>query len=147
MLRKFSISISFENNSQPQDFLSLQVCSLQYWLLTQRKQFSSVSIKRNVRSIFFSPVLEALFNKDRLKACKFIKKRLKYRCFSVKIMKFLRTPIVKNICERLFLCWTQHPTVTTYLITTYGNYLLAQIAMVKILKLSQFSLLKFNFSR
>ena len=33
----------------------------------------------------------------------FIKKRLKHSCFSVKSEKFLRTPILKNICERLLL--------------------------------------------
>ena len=30
-----------------------------------------------------------------------IKKRLQYRCFPVKFAKFLRTLILKNICERL----------------------------------------------
>ena len=33
----------------------------------------------------------------------FMKKRLQHRCFPVNIAKFLRTPILKNICERLFL--------------------------------------------
>ena len=33
----------------------------------------------------------------------FIKMRLQRRCFPVKFAKFLRTPIVKNICERLLL--------------------------------------------
>ena len=36
-------------------------------------------------------------------ACNFIKKRLQNRCFAVNIAKFLRTPILKNFCERLFL--------------------------------------------
>ena len=34
-----------------------------------------------------------------LKACNFIKKRLQHRCFPVNLMKFLRTPILKNICR------------------------------------------------
>ena len=38
-----------------------------------------------------------------LKACKFIKKRLQHKCFPVKFAKFLRAPILKNNCERLFL--------------------------------------------
>ena len=44
-----------------------------------------------------TPVLESLF----------IKKRLQHRCFLVKFAKFLRTPILKNICERqtAFLIW------------------------------------------
>ena len=37
------------------------------------------------------------------KSCNFIKKRLQHRCFLVNIAKFLRTPILKNICERLLL--------------------------------------------
>ena len=40
-----------------------------------------------------APVLEFLFNK----------KRLQRRCFSVNITKFLRTPILNNICKRMLL--------------------------------------------
>ena len=36
-------------------------------------------------------------------ACNFIKKRLQHRCFPVSIVKCLREPYLKNICERLFL--------------------------------------------
>ena len=36
-------------------------------------------------------------------ACNFIKKRLQYKCFSVKFVKFLRNPVSKNSCERLLL--------------------------------------------
>ena len=53
-------------------------------------------------------VLESLFNKfSERKANNFIKKRLQNRCFPVKFAKFLRTPILKNICEWLLLydCW------------------------------------------
>ena len=32
-----------------------------------------------------------------------IKKRLQHRCFPVNIAKFLRTPILKNICKQLHL--------------------------------------------
>ena len=38
-----------------------------------------------------------------LQVYNFIKKRLQHRCFPVNIAKFLRTPILKNICERLLL--------------------------------------------
>ena len=49
-------------------------------------------------------MLESLFNKlAGLQASSFIKKRLQHRCFAVKLAKFLRIPILKNICERLFL--------------------------------------------
>ena len=51
-----------------------------------------------------TPVMEWLFNKvSNLKACNFIKKRLQRRCFHVIIARFLRVPILKNICERLLL--------------------------------------------
>ena len=33
----------------------------------------------------------------------YIKKRLQQRCFPAKFAKFLRTPILRNICERLLL--------------------------------------------
>ena len=53
------------------------------------------------------PVLESVFNKvaglSSLKACNFIKKRLKHRCLPV---KSLRRPILKNICECLKSCQT-----------------------------------------
>ena len=38
-----------------------------------------------------------------LKACKFVKKRFQRRRFPVKFAKFLKTPILKNICELLLL--------------------------------------------
>ena len=48
--------------------------------------------------------LESLSNKvAALKASSFIKKRLQHRYFPVNIAEFLRTPISKNICERLLL--------------------------------------------
>ena len=43
-----------------------------------------------------TPVVQSLFNNV-------FKKRLQHRCFAVKIAKFLRTPILKNICEQLLL--------------------------------------------
>ena len=40
----------------------------------------------------------------------FMKKRLQHRCFPENITKFLRTPIFKNISERLRL-WVLHSWV------------------------------------
>ena len=37
------------------------------------------------------------------KACNFIQKRIQHSCFPVKIVKFLRTSSLKNMCEQLFL--------------------------------------------
>ena len=39
----------------------------------------------------------------KLQTCKFIEKRLQHWCFPLHVKKFLRTPILKNIRERLFL--------------------------------------------
>ena len=35
----------------------------------------------------------------KLQACNFIKNRLRHRCFPLNIAKFLRTPILKDICS------------------------------------------------
>ena len=49
-------------------------------------------------------VLESLFNKIAgLKAWNFVKKGFQHRYFAVNIAKFLRAPILKNICKGLFL--------------------------------------------
>ena len=46
----------------------------------------------------------SLFNKAAaLHACNFTIKRVQHRHFPVKFVKFVRTPILKNICERLLL--------------------------------------------
>ena len=39
----------------------------------------------------------------KLQACKFIERRLQHWCFPLRARKFLRTPILKNIKERLLL--------------------------------------------
>ena len=49
-------------------------------------------------------MLEFLFNKFAdLQTGNFITKRLEHRCFPVNIAKFLKTPILKDIFERLLL--------------------------------------------
>ena len=51
-----------------------------------------------------APMLESLFNKvSGLQAWSFIRKRLQHRCFHVNIAKYLRTPILMNICQQLLL--------------------------------------------
>ena len=55
--------------------------------------------------------VEVFFNKVAgLQACDFVKKRLQHRCFPVKFTKFLRTPFLKYICQRLLL----YCTLTTH---------------------------------
>ena len=49
-------------------------------------------------------MLESLFNKVAgLQAFNFIRKRLQHRLFPVNVTRFLRTPILEIICERLLL--------------------------------------------
>ena len=43
-----------------------------------------------------------------LKACRFIKKRIQRKCFPVKLLKSLRTSILKNICQWLLLLQQFH---------------------------------------
>ena len=51
-----------------------------------------------------TPVLESFVNKAAgLRACNFIKRRVRHRYFPVKFAKLLRIPILKNICEQLYL--------------------------------------------
>ena len=51
--------------------------------------------------------LESLFNKAAgLQVCNFIKKWLQHRCFPKKFANFLRTPVLKNICEQVILAKT-----------------------------------------
>ena len=45
----------------------------------------------------------AIFTGKHLKPCNFVKKRLQHKCFPMNIAKFLRTPLLKNICELLLL--------------------------------------------
>ena len=70
-------------------------CVLQKKLLLKILQYS----QENTR-------LESLYNKaTSIEICNFIKKRLQCRCFPDNIAKFLRTPILKNFCEKLLLGW------------------------------------------
>ena len=54
----------------------------------------------------------------------FIEKRLQHRCFPVNIAKFLRTPILKNICERLLLEIFQNTYFVEQLWTAASDWLL-----------------------
>ena len=62
-----------------------------------RSSHRMCSVKRGVLKLLKfhgkTPVLESLFNKV-------ASLRLQHRCLPVKFVKFLRTSILKNICER-----------------------------------------------
>ena len=56
-----------------------------------------------------TPTQEALFVKVvSLQASNVMKKRLRHRCFSMNIVKFLRIPALKNTYEQLLLTILQH---------------------------------------
>ena len=58
--------------------------------------FYKKSVLNNFTKFTGKPVPESLFL-----VCNFIKKRLWHRCFLVSFAKLLRTPVLKNICEKL----------------------------------------------
>ena len=69
-----------------------------------------------------------------LQACNLLKKRLQHRCFLVNIAKFLRTPILKNICKRLLL---SHNFFKTAVLEIFENSMLnmsGRILFVNFLK-------------
>ena len=80
--------------------------------LTFKSSLRRYSVKKVVLKNFANfakkaRLLEPLFNKVAgLKACNFIKKRFQHMCLPVKFSKFLRTPILKNICEPLIHAMT-----------------------------------------
>ena len=60
-----------------------------------------------------APMLESLFNNVAApQSCNFIKKILQHWRFPMKFAKFLRTPITKNICQRLLLFVSPQNTLT-----------------------------------
>ena len=94
----------------------LQVCNFIKKILQHRyfpvkfEKFFITPILKNICErllcsfFLIAPVLEFLHNKfASLQICNFIRKRLQHRCFPVKLVKFLRTLILKSICERLLL--------------------------------------------
>ena len=77
-----------------------------------------ISGKYNVQKVFYKNAVlknfvifigkhlrwNLFFNKNAgLQTCSLIKKRLQHRWFLANIDKFLRTPILKNYCERMLL--------------------------------------------
>ena len=59
------------------------------------------------------PVLQSLFNNvTGLQVCNFIKKILQHWYFRMKFAKLLRTPILKNICERTLSFVLPQNTIT-----------------------------------
>ena len=60
------------------------------------KKFAKITGKRQCQSLFFNKFAG-------LRSATLLKKRLWHRHFSVNFAQFVSIPILKNICERLFL--------------------------------------------
>ena len=73
-----------------------------------RSNHQGFSIKKAILNIF------VIFTGNHPFWNLFTKKRLQDRCFPVYIVKFLRTSILKNICEQLFLTIVLIVTPTEY---------------------------------
>ena len=83
------------------------------WLMKVRCRFSQITFRNSRRRCFGVkiPVLEFLFNKfaglrpSTLLKChsRLINKILRHRYFLVNFVKFLKTSILQNVCERLLL--------------------------------------------
>ena len=79
---------------------SVELHRISLWRCSKTKVvlniFEKLTEKRLSQSLFFNKVAE-----QRLETL--LKERLWYSCFPMNLTKFLRTIILKNICERLLL--------------------------------------------
>ena len=75
-----------------------------YWIHLQNKHTFTYQ-KTLLHSLSEAVTRCVLLKKgvEGLRTCSFIKKRLQHRCFLVKFMAFLKTPILKNNWEQLLL--------------------------------------------
>ena len=69
-------------------------------VLSKEKMFLKI-LQRSQETPVLEPVFKKVVGSDL--GLQFIKKRLQHRCFPVEFAIFLRTPILKNIFERLLL--------------------------------------------
>ena len=79
-----------------------------------------------------------------LKVCNLIKKQLQHRCFPVNITKFSRTPILKNMCQRLLLKGPLH--LAKFAIANVGQVLVQVLVQVHVQVLTQYLVQVFHFS-
>ena len=79
-------------------------CVLADYRSSHQRCFVEKGVLKNFVNFTAKHLCLSLFSiKLKTLAGNFIKKRLQYRCFPMKFAKILRTPILKNICERLLL--------------------------------------------
>ena len=66
-----------------------------------RSSHQRCSVKQGVLKNFANFTEKYLCWSLSLRPATLLKKRLQHRCFPMKFAKILRTPVLKNICERL----------------------------------------------
>ena len=78
-------------------------CGSTLWTVVQRCTgiFLIQRLFREIKTTLYMVIF--LQKDDYVDWTNFNKKRLQHKCFPVNIAKFLRTPILKNICQRLLL--------------------------------------------
>ena len=83
--------------------LSIQIFKFQLLihLSTIQKQPPDVFYEKRCSQKFCKILLQ--HDSIRLRSATLLKKKLWHRCFPVNFAKFLRTPVLKNICEQLLL--------------------------------------------
>ena len=111
---------------------SHQTCSMKNAVLKNFAIFTGKHLSWNI----FLIILRAL-------AWNLIKKRLQHRCFPGNIAKFLRTHILNNICERVFLNFFK---VNCFFRIFAGSYWKPYFLVGSIFCKSQFSTVFPNFS-
>ena len=83
------------------------VVKMLMYLPIVRSSYQSCSIKKaalkNFTIFIGKHLCWSAHRETQENTCNLIKKKLQNRCFPMNIAKFLGTPILKNICERLFL--------------------------------------------
>ena len=97
----FEIAIFLKSNFSEQLFFITATYSNSHQTCSAKKLFFKILQYSKKTAVLQSRLF--LINTDFRAAATLIKKRLQHRCFPANIAKFLRTAILKNICERLLL--------------------------------------------
>ena len=102
-----------------QSYLLQNLLSLRHWCFPGK----FMNFSEEATDVFYEKKF-ALFT-VKLQTCNFIKKRLKHRCFPLNTAKILRTPILKNICWRLFLIFqnsSRTPATSCFCIDSFIKF-------------------------
>ena len=99
---------------------SLQISLENFIIIQKAEEFCKRGVLKNFAIFTGKHLYWSLFAD--LQVCNFIKKRLQSWCFPVNTAKFLRTHILKNICERLLLILWKNIGHSWRLNNSYKNF-------------------------